>query len=75
MNNPFAGFPEKVLDYFVKYLAPDNVLAFARGETPMSENDKKQALEIVETSIMPGDLILTQTPSMLFSLFRDVGET
>lgn len=41
----------------------------------MTESDKNSAQTIVDTMIRPGDLILTQTPSALFGIFRDFGET
>ena len=41
----------------------------------MTEQDKKTAQRIVDTRIEPGDLILTQTPSPLFGMARDFGES
>lgn len=52
MNNPFFGFSEKILDYVAKkIMASDNILAYARGEQPMSAHEKKEALEIVKLNV------------------------
>lgn len=56
-------------------MAPDHVLAQARGEVQMTSEEKATALKLIETHIEPGDIILTQTPSAMFGIFRDVGHT
>ena len=41
----------------------------------MTADERGVAQNIVDTQIKPGDLILTQTPSPVFGIFRDVGST
>lgn len=41
----------------------------------MTKEENDVAIKMIEDYVEPGDIILTQTPSDMFGIFRDVGHT
>ena len=69
----FGSLTDSILEYGAKVLAPESILAQARGEVSMTQEEKMNAQALVKQYVEPGDLILTQTPSAVFGIFRDMG--
>jgi len=75
VNSAINGYFEALLEYVARIVAPESILAQARGEVRMTPAQQKEATAIVQSRLQPGDLILTQTPAPLFGLFRDLGSS
>lgn len=69
------NYVRTITGYVAKVLTPDNVLALARGEGGLSQGELLQSTHIIKEFVRPGDLILTRTPSAVFGILRDIGQT
>ena len=75
MDITLASFSESVLEYVAKIIAPESILAQARGEVKMTQAEIDQTTKIVEQDLQAGDIILNLTPAPIFDLFRDMSQT
>ena len=77
MTNLVSAYTQTMLDYLARILAPEVLIESARGETQgaLTSPESQKAQQLVEALVKPGDIILTRTPSNLYSMFRDLGQT
>lgn len=75
--NPFRmalqNYVQAMTGFVASTLAPEKVLALARGEGPVSKEELMQAECLIQQHVRPGDLILTRTPSAVFGILREIG--
>ena len=79
--NPFRlalqSYVNSVTEFIARTMAPESVLAIARGTFDDSSSTYESSLtkQVLKRSVRPGDLILTKTPSAVFALLREIGST